>query len=145
MPLPNNIPVHITPENVWAILDAAESDNKGELADTIYDSDTEFVIDDEEIAEPGDDDAEEDNIPLSARVKIRDPVPPTSFSAEPIYWTDNIEYISPTKDCTVQDPGKVLLPLEPWDSPLAVFEKLLDLDAFLQPIQREFERHAVSM
>ena len=33
MPLPQNIPINITPENVWAALDAVESDFEDDLAD----------------------------------------------------------------------------------------------------------------
>ena len=36
MPLPQNIPNNITPENVWAVLDAVESDFEDVLADFFY-------------------------------------------------------------------------------------------------------------
>ena len=48
MPLPQTIPIDITPDNVWAILDAVESDFEDDLADVMEDSDTEFVIEDEQ-------------------------------------------------------------------------------------------------
>ena len=47
MSLPQNIPINITPENVWAVLDAVESDFEDDLADVMEDSDTEFVVEDE--------------------------------------------------------------------------------------------------
>ena len=33
MPLPQNIPVNITTENVWAVLDTVESDFEDDLTD----------------------------------------------------------------------------------------------------------------
>ena len=48
MPLPQRISVNITPENVWALLDEVDSDLEDDLADVIEDSDTEFVVEDEE-------------------------------------------------------------------------------------------------
>ena len=48
MPLPQKIPVDITPQNVWAILDSVDSDFEDELADVMEDSDTEFVVEDNE-------------------------------------------------------------------------------------------------
>ena len=48
MPLPQRISVNITPENVWALLDEVDSDLEDDLADVMEDSDTEFVVEDEE-------------------------------------------------------------------------------------------------
>ena len=48
MPLPQNIPINITPENVWAILDSVESDYEDDLADVMEDSGTEFVVENNE-------------------------------------------------------------------------------------------------
>ena len=48
MPLPQNIPINITPENVWTVLDAVESDFDNDLADVMEDSDTEFVVENEQ-------------------------------------------------------------------------------------------------
>ena len=42
MPLPQNISINITPENVWAILDSVASDYEDDLADVMEDSGTEF-------------------------------------------------------------------------------------------------------
>ena len=59
MPLPQNIPINITPENVWAILDSVESDYEDDLADVMEDSGTEFVVENNE--EKYEDQDEEDN------------------------------------------------------------------------------------
>ena len=48
MPLPQNIPINITPKNIWEILDVVEIDLKDGLADVMQDSDTEFVAEDEQ-------------------------------------------------------------------------------------------------
>ena len=48
MLLPQNIPINITPENVWAVLDAVKSDFKDHLADVMQDSDTDLVVEDEQ-------------------------------------------------------------------------------------------------
>ena len=48
MPLPQNIPNNITTENVRIVLDALESDFKHDLADVMEDSDTEYVVEDEQ-------------------------------------------------------------------------------------------------
>ena len=39
MPLPQNLPINMTPENVWAVLDAVQSDFEDDLADVMEDSD----------------------------------------------------------------------------------------------------------
>ena len=57
MPLPQNIPINITPENVWAVLDAVESDFEDDLADVMENSYTEFVVEDEQ---KDDDDKDKD-------------------------------------------------------------------------------------
>ena len=59
MPLPQNIPINITPENVWAILDSVESDYEDDLADVMEGSGTEFVVENNE--EKHEDQDEEDN------------------------------------------------------------------------------------
>ena len=59
MPLPQNIPINITPENVWSILDSVESDYEDDLADVMEDSGTEFVVENNE--EKYEDQDEEDN------------------------------------------------------------------------------------
>ena len=56
MSLPQNIPINITPENVWAVLDAVESDFEDDLADVMEDSDTEFVVEDEQKNDDKDED-----------------------------------------------------------------------------------------
>ena len=60
MSLPHNIPTNITPENVWAVLDAVESDFEDDLADVMEESDTEFVIEDEQKDDDKDEDREAD-------------------------------------------------------------------------------------
>ena len=60
MPLPQNISINITPENVWAVLYAVESDFEDDLADVMEDSDTEFVVEDEQKDDDKDEDQEAD-------------------------------------------------------------------------------------
>ena len=60
MPLQQNIPIAITPENVWAVLNAVESDFEDDLADVMEDSDTEFVVEDEQKDDDKDEDQEAD-------------------------------------------------------------------------------------
>ena len=48
MPLPQNVPINITPENVWTVLDAVEIDFGDDLVDVMEDSDTELVVEDEQ-------------------------------------------------------------------------------------------------
>ena len=47
MLLPQNIPINITPENIWAVLDTVERDFEDGLVDIIKDTDIEFVVEDE--------------------------------------------------------------------------------------------------
>ena len=47
-PLPQNMPISITSENVQAILDSVESDHGNYLNDAMEDSYTEFVVEDNE-------------------------------------------------------------------------------------------------
>ena len=60
MPLPQYIPINITLKNVWAVLDAMESDFKDDLADLMDESDTEFVAEDEQKDDNKDEDQETD-------------------------------------------------------------------------------------
>ena len=60
MPLPQYIPINITLENFWAVLDAMESDFKDDLADLMDESDTEFVAEDEQKDDNKDEDQETD-------------------------------------------------------------------------------------
>ena len=48
MPLPQNIPINITPEDIWAVLDVVESDFEDDLANVMEDLDAEFVVEDEQ-------------------------------------------------------------------------------------------------
>ena len=52
MLLPQNIQINITPGNVWAVLDAVESDFEGDLEDPMEGWGTEFVV---EAEQKGDD------------------------------------------------------------------------------------------
>ena len=70
MPLPQHIPINITPENVWAVLDAVESDYEDDLADVMEGSDTEFVVEDEE-KEDYQDEGDEENADNSFQRQIR--------------------------------------------------------------------------
>ena len=47
-PVPQNIPINITTENVWTILHSVESDYEKELVDVMEDSNTEFIVEDKE-------------------------------------------------------------------------------------------------
>ena len=60
MPLVQNIPINITPENVWAISDSVERDYKDDLADAMEDSDTESFVDDNQ--DKHEDQDEENNL-----------------------------------------------------------------------------------
>ena len=58
------------PENVWAVLDAVESDYEDDLADVMEGSDTEFVVEDEE-KEDYQDEGDEENADNSFQRQIR--------------------------------------------------------------------------
>ena len=58
MPLPQNVPINITPENVWVVLDTVQSDFEDDLADVMEDSDTEFVVEDKQKGNGKDEDQE---------------------------------------------------------------------------------------
>ena len=60
MSLPQNIRINITPENVWAVLDALKSDFKDDLADVMENSGTELVVDNELKDDDKDEDQEVD-------------------------------------------------------------------------------------
>ena len=47
IPLPRSIPINVTSENVWLILDSVKSYFEEELTDVMKDSDTEFVVEDD--------------------------------------------------------------------------------------------------
>ena len=152
MPLPQNIPITITPENVWAVLDSVESDFEDELADVMEDSDTEFVIEDEEIDDNPDKENEKNtdisnspdtNETLHAIVHERNTTKndvEANNTMKEIHWTKSTEYISVQKKCELD--GEVLLDINPLDNPLKVFDKLLKFDEFLQHLKLESERYA---
>ena len=48
MPLQQNVQINIAPENVWAVLDALESNFEDDLANAMEDSNTELVVEDEQ-------------------------------------------------------------------------------------------------
>ena len=58
MPLPQNVPINFTPENIWVVLDAAQSDFEDDLADVMEGSDTEFVVEDKQKDNGKDEDQE---------------------------------------------------------------------------------------
>ena len=60
MSLPQNIRINITPENVWAVLDALKSNFKDDLADVMENSGTELVVDNELKDDDKDEDQEVD-------------------------------------------------------------------------------------
>ena len=168
MPLPRRLRVHITPENAYAVLDEVGSDEEYDLYDCVQDSDTEFDIEDEETSP--DAETEERDIPfdaLCARVTRSSSeslsasssleaipttssdssasvqVPPSTSSqvSDKICWTADTKYIKPTASCDLT--GKVLIELDKDHlSPLSVFEKVLDLDVFLEHIKTQSELYA---
>ena len=52
IPLPWSIPINLTSENVWLILDSVKSYFEEELTDVMKDSDTEFVVEDDYLDKP---------------------------------------------------------------------------------------------
>ena len=167
MPLPQNIPINITPENVWAVLDAVESDFEDDLADVMEDSDTEFVVEDEEKDEDqerdteaaissntnqtphaivhdltegaGDDVLKDDLNEISG--SVANAAKNKDDGMKEIHWTKSTKYIQAQKEC--RHNGEVLLDIDPLDNPLKVFEKLVNLDEFLHHLKVESERYAV--
>ena len=168
MPLPQNIPINIISENVWAVLDAVESDFEDDLADVMEDSDTAFVVEEEQKDNDKDEDQEADtsisntNQSLHAFVhdsakhndidiqneKINESSNAVNSAAKSkddtlkeIHWTKSTRYISAHKECTEFN-GEVLLDIDPLDNPLKVFEKLINLDKFLHRLKLESEKYA---
>ena len=60
MLLPQNIPINITPENVWAVLDAVKTDFKDHLAEVMQDSKTDLMVENEQKEDDKDEDQEAD-------------------------------------------------------------------------------------
>ena len=168
MPLPQNIPINIISENVWAVLDDVESDFEDDLADVMEDSDTEFVVEDEQKDDDKDEDQEADtsisdtNQSLQAIVhdlakdndtdvqdeKINESSNVVDSAAKSkddtlkeIHWTKSTRYINAQKECTKFN-SEVLLDIDPLDNPLKVFEKLINLDKFLHRLKLESEKYA---
>ena len=150
MPLPQKIPVDITPQNVWAILDSVDSDFEDELADVMEDSDTEFVVEDNEtedeqnfVMERNSENSNLTNEKPHAIVhdsKSSKETSPIVETVKPIHWTNSTKYIQTRKEC--EHNGKVRLEIHPLDSPLNVFDKLLHLENFLQHLKSEAEAYA---
>ena len=70
MPLPQNMPIDITPENVWAVLGAVESDFEYDLADVMADSDTEFVVEDEQKDNNNKDEDQEADTSIQTQINL---------------------------------------------------------------------------
>ena len=147
MPLPQNIPINITPEDIWAVLDVVESDFEDDLADVMEDSDAEFVVEDEQKGDDKDEDQEADtsisdtNQSLHAIVhdsakdndtdvqdeKINESSNVVDSAAKSkddtlkeIDWIKSTRHINAQKHCTKFN-GKVLLGIDPLDNnPLKV-------------------------
>ena len=168
MPLPQNIPINITPEDVWAVLDAVESDFEDDLADVMEDSDTEFVVEYEQKDDDKDKDQEADtsisdtNQTLHGIVhdsakdddtdvqdeKINESSNAVDSAAKrkddtlkEIHWTQSTRYINAQRECTKFN-SEMLLDIDPLDNPLKVFEKLINLDEILHHLKLESERYA---
>ena len=145
MPLLQNIPINIAPENVWAVSDAVETDFKDDLPDVMEDSDTEFVVEDEQKDDDKDEDQEADtsisdtNQTLCAILNdsakdddtdvqdekisefsnfLNSATKSKDDTLKEINWTKSTRYINGQKECTKFD-GEVLL---------GAFEKLINLD-----------------
>ena len=150
IPLPQKIPVDITSQNVRAILDSVDSDFEDELADVMEDSDTEFVVEDNEtedeqnfVMERNSENSNLTNEKPHAIVHDSKSSKETSSIVETvkhIHWTNSTKYIQTRKEC--EHNGKVRLEIHPWDSPLNVFDKLLHLENFLQHLKSEAEAYA---
>ena len=168
MPLPQHIPINITPENVWAVLDAVESDYEDDLADVMEGSDTEFVVEDEEkedYQDEGDEENADNSIPETNqtlhtivhdmnttddeedKVQSRDEVIGNADgdgnknkkdTIKEIHWTKSTKYIPAQEECKLD--GEVPTDIHPLDNPPKVFEKLLNFDEFLQHLKLESER-----
>ena len=168
MPLPQNIAINITPENVWAVLDTVESYFKDDLAHVIENSDTKFVVEDEQKDDYKDKDQGADtsisdtNQTLHAIVhdSIKDvdtdvqnekinefsnvmdsAAKSKDDTLKGIHWNKATRYINAQKECTKLS-GEVLLDIDSLDNPLKVFEKLINLDKFLHHLKLESERYA---
>ena len=165
MPLPQNIPVNITPGNFWAVLDAVESDFEDDLVDVMQDSDTEFVVEDEQkdddknedqksntsinqalhaivhdSAKDDDTDVQDENINESSNV-VDSVVKSKDDTMKEIHWIKSTWYINAQKGSTKFN-SEELLDTDPLDHPLKVFEKLINLDQFLHHLKLESERYA---
>ena len=125
MPLPQNIPINITPENVWAVLDAVESDFEDDLADVMEDSHTEFVVEDEQKGDDRDEgqeantsmsdtnqslhaivhgsakdnntDVQDEKIDESSNV-VESAAKSKDDTLKEIHWTKSARYIKPKKN-----------------------------------------------
>ena len=163
MPLPQNIPTKFTPENVWAVLDALESDFEVHLADVMEDSDTETVVEDEQkdddrnedreadtsisdtnqtlhavahdLTKDVDSDLQDEKISESSNV-VDSADKSKDDTMKEIHWTRSTRYINAKKECTKFN-GEVLLDTDPLDNPLKVIGKLIKLDEFLHHLKLE--------
>ena len=149
MPLPQNMPINITRENVWAVLDAVESDFEDDLADVMEHSGTEFVVEDEQkddgkdkdqeadtsishtnqspyaivhdSAKDNDTDVQDEKINESSNV-VESAAKSKDDTLKEINWAKSTRYINAQNECTKLN-GEVLLDINPLNKPLQVFEK----------------------
>ena len=129
MLLPGNIPVNITPENVWTVLDTVESDFGDDfadvMADVMDDSDTEFGVEDEQKDNDKDEYQEADTSTISNR----------NQSLHTIVSDSGKDNDTDVQDKKIKLNGDVLLDIDTLDNPLKVFEKLINLDEFLHHLK----------
>ena len=125
MLLPENIPVNITPENVWAVLDTVESDFGDDFADVMDDSGTEFGVEDEQKDNDKDEYQEADTSTISDR----------NQSLHTIVSDSGKDNDTDVQDKKIKLNGDVLLDIDTLDNPLKVFEKLINLDEFLHHLK----------
>ena len=133
---------NVTPENVWAISDSVESDYKNDLADVMEDSDTEFVVEDNQ--EKHEDQDEEDNsldshnynqhhaivhestYAVDTNVRNKCTFKENENIGNEIDLTKFANYIKIQNDCKLN--SEVLIEIFPLDNSLNVFEKLINFD-----------------
>ena len=146
-----------------------ESDFEDDLADVMEDSDTEFVVEDEQkdddkgkdqeadtsisdtnqtlhailhdSSKDDDTDVQDEEINESSNV-VNSAAKSKDDTLKELHWIKSTRYTNAPQKCTKFN-GEMLLYIDPLDNPLKVFEKLLNLDEFLHHLKLESERYAV--
>lgn len=152
-----NVPISsLSSDQIYAVLDAIESDDEEDIENLMNDSDTEFV--DQSVLENADLESDfltieprahvESNIiqtttPIEAVVRIAEPDPLCNLATTKVFdWKWKKQYKKPTtKTCTLTEEGIVNIRLEN-PSPLQVFSETIGLAGLLTLIKTESERYA---